>query len=82
MVGVEPLRPYLLRIDSGPWGRKSHTVEGLRLEVFYIDIENLLGGRIKTVRKSLLFSIVRRSQCERMPCKFGRLEQDHEARGI
>jgi hypothetical protein len=82
MVGVEPLRLYFLRTDSGPWRRKSHSVEALRLEIFYIDIVNLVGGRIKMARKSLLFSIVRRSQYERMLCKFGRVEQDHEARGI
>jgi hypothetical protein len=52
MVGVEPSRLYFLRTDSGPWGPNNHNVEGLRLEVFDIDIGNLVGGRIKMARKS------------------------------
>jgi hypothetical protein len=82
MVAVEPSLFYFLRTDSGLWGGKIHIVEALLLAVFNIDIGNLVGGRIKTVRRSLLFSIVHRSQCERMLCKFGRVEQDHEAREI
>ena len=82
MAVVEASRLYFPRTDSGSWGDKRHSDEGLQLEVFESDIENPVGGRIKMERTSLLFSIVRRSQCEKMLCKFGRVAQDHEARGI